>query len=269
MNLVHIENKLFALSETIGVSAYDFDFERHFSCRHPYQIDGEQQCILRKGSVEDYAAEYAMQKERGLRLVNSPDEQARASLLEHWYPLIQSMTPRTMIFDCLPDAEVIEANFEWPIFLKGSRQTSKHNPDLAVIRDRQHYQRAVPRYQHDPILHWQKPVVREFVPLAQVPGAMAGKIQPSLEFRSFWWRGVCVGVGPYWYQAPVYQAEDLAAGIKIARAAAEAVNVSFLVIDFAKTAAGDWLVIECNDAQESGYAGIDPIGLWRRILSLI
>jgi hypothetical protein len=269
MHLVHLENKLFILSETLGVSVYDYDFARYFSCTHPHQIDGEQLCVLRKGSLPDYAAEYARLLTIGLRLVNAPEAQARASLLEHWYPLIQALTPRTMIFECLPAAEVIEAHFEWPIFLKGSRQTSKHNPDLAVIRSRQHYQQAVPRYQSDPILHWQKPVVREFIPLAPVPGAIAGKIQPSLEFRSFWWQGNCVGVGPYWYQAPPYQAPDLADGLALAGRAAQALQVPFLVVDFAKTARGDWIVIECNDAQESGYAGIAPRLLWQRVLALL
>ena len=29
-----------------------------------------------------------------------------------------------------------------------------------------------------------------------------------------------------------------------------------------------WLVIECNDAQESGYAGNSPLRLWRNLLSV-
>ena len=43
-------------------------------------------------------------------------------------------------------------------------------------------------------------------------------------------------------------------------------NVPFLVVDLAMTATGRWIVIECNDGQESGYAGVSPIGLWQTIL---
>ena len=34
----------------------------------------------------------------------------------------------------------------------------------------------------------------------------------------------------------------------------------------ARTADGRWIVIECNDAQESGHAGIPPQRLWRAVL---
>ena len=45
--------------------------------------------------------------------------------------------------------------------------------------------------------------------------------------------------------------------------------VPFLVVDFAKCSDGRWIVIECNDAQESGYTGIPLYNLWRQILARI
>jgi len=44
--------------------------------------------------------------------------------------------------------------------------------------------------------------------------------------------------------------------------------VPFLVVDVAQTEAGRWVVIECNDGQESGYAGVSPFGLWQKIVDL-
>ncbi len=35
------------------------------------------------------------------------------------------------------------------------------------------------------------------------------------------------------------------------------------------TARGDWIVIECNDAMESGHAGASPLGMWQSILDAI
>jgi len=43
---------------------------------------------------------------------------------------------------------------------------------------------------------------------------------------------------------------------------AKRLNVPFLVVDVAKAMAGRWVTIECNDAQESGYASIPPYELW-------
>jgi hypothetical protein len=31
---------------------------------------------------------------------------------------------------------------------------------------------------------------------------------------------------------------------------------------------GRWIVIECNDGQESGYAGVSPIGMWQHIVEI-
>lgn len=269
MNLARLENKLLVLSEEVGASAYDFNFDLHFACAHPYQVEREELCVLRVGPIADYIAEFNERLNQGLRLVNSPEEHQLASELESWYPLINDLTPRTTVYEALPPAEVVEASFGWPIFLKGSRQTSKHNPELSVIGNRAHYERAVHQYKSDPILHWQKPVIREFVPLEPVPGLVPGKVSPSVEYRSFWWHGECVGWGRYWYQVAPYACADAAAGLAVARQAAARLRVPFLVVDFAKTRDGHWIVIECNDAQESGYVGIRPHELWRQVLAQI
>ncbi len=269
MNIARVEKKLIVVTESVGVLAYDFNFDLHFACSHPNQINEEERCVLRIGPVPDYSTQYAEKLAMGLRLVNSPKEHALASELENWYPLLNDLTPRTQVFNSLPNAQEIESNFEWPVFMKGSRQTSKHNPDLSIIRDQAHYERASEQYRNDAILHWQKPVIREFVRLAAVSGSVPGKVQPSVEYRSFWWAGHCVGWGRYWYQVALYECHDIDAGLAVARDAASRLAVPFLVVDFAKTFDGHWIIIECNDAQESGYAAIPPQALWQEVLTRI
>ncbi|WP_431687827.1 ATP-grasp domain-containing protein [Hahella sp. NBU794] len=100
-----------------------------------------------------------------------------------------------------------------------------------------------------------------------VSGGIPGKISPSQEYRSFWWHGECVGYGRYWPSD--YSAPDLKQGLQLAQEAAERLKVPFLVIDIAKTRQGHWIIIECNDAQESGYASIPPLQLWRNILEQV
>ena len=51
VNLAKIENMLFVLSQEVGVSAYDFDFDLHFACDHPYRTEGEHPYMLRVGST--------------------------------------------------------------------------------------------------------------------------------------------------------------------------------------------------------------------------
>ncbi len=267
MELVLLEDRLLVASEPTGVAAYDFDFALHFASRHPYELDPGWPLLPRIGATDDYASYYRRTvDELGVHCVNSPDAHAIASELPLWYPLIEELTARSRIYERLPDADEVEREFGWPVFLKGARQTSKHNPDLAAVRDREHYLDVCRRYRADPILHWQSPVLREFLQLQRLSGTVTGKIAPSLEFRSFWWNGRCVGWGPYWYQLRAYRADDEAAGIAMAAEVARRLSVPFLVVDLAKTVDGRWVVIECNDAQESGHAGIAPQVLWRNLL---
>lgn len=269
MNLTLIDQKLFVVSETVGVAVYDFDFELHFACSHPYQVERDVPCVLRVGAIPDYQAELEAKASLGLRLVNTLEQHRLASELDRWYPHLEDLTPRSLVLDSLPDAATIEASFDWPVFIKGSRQTSKHNPDLSIVRSRDQYEQVVERYHSDAILHWQRPVIREFIHLAPARGHVPGKVACSIEYRSFWWNGECVGWGRYWYQIPAYDPEDAAKGLEVAREAALRLAVPFLVVDFAKTADGNWIVIECNDAQESGYVAIPPNVLWSRILDHI
>lgn len=267
MNLARVEGRLFVISAPVGVDAYDFDFDLHFRCEHPFRLEREEPCVLRVGAIADYAAEFRERLEMSLRLVNTPDEHLRASELEHWYPLIPDLTPRSKVFEALPTVAQVEAAFDWPVFVKGSRQTSRHHAQLSVISNADEYDLLLDRYAKDDILRWQKPVVREFVPLMAVAGNVPCQVRPSLELRSFWWRGDCVGWGRYWYQVPPYDIRDAGRGLDVAREAASRLCVPFLVVDVAKTADGRWIVIECNDAQESGYAGVVPKAMWERVLS--
>ena len=56
--------------------------------------------------------------------------------------------------------------------------------------------------------------------------------------------------------------------MKVANEAASRLGVPFLVVDVAQTAEGQWIVIECNDGQESGYAGMSPMALWGKLIEL-
>jgi len=268
-NIALLEHTLVVVSEITHVPVYDFDFELHFRCTHPQDFGNERACVLRIGAIRNYDCEFREKAKWGLRLVNSPEQHLSASELESWYPILADLTPRTRIFAELPTRDEIEALFTWPVFLKGSRQTSQHNPALSVITTAAQYEQVSERYKSDPILHWQHPVIREFVPLEPVMGEVPGKIMPSLEFRSFWWKGMCVGWGQYWYQVPRYAAKDIDSGLALAENVAKRLQVPFLVVDFARTLDGRWILIECNDAQESGYAAIHPASLWRNILQQI
>ena len=38
------------------------------------------------------------------------------------------------------------------------------------------------------------------------------------------------------------------------------------MVDLAQTTTGRWIIIECNDGMESGYAGASPFAIWQAIV---
>jgi ATP-grasp domain, R2K clade family 3 len=269
LDIFLLENSVWIAASIIHVPRYDFSFETFFSCRRPYQRPEQITAIGRFGAIDNYKNLYDALQAEGISLIHTPEQHRLASELTSWYPLLKDITPHSLWFDAPPEASIIEKHFSYPVFIKGNRQTSRHNAHLSIIHSRAEYELAIMHYQNNPILHWQSFVCRDFVTLRSVPiRQRSEKIPPSFEFRTFWWRGEYVGIGAYWADFASYawtEAEKFAA-LQVAQKAADRLEVVFLVIDVAQTAQGEWIVIECNDGQESGYAAVAPIALWQNII---
>lgn len=269
-DLLFVEELLWMLVSPTGKGIYDFPFDRFFACRRPYQPPERLVAVARAGAWNDYDARYRELQSEGIHLVHSPEQHLLASELPHWYPRLTDLTPRSLWFDEPPEAEAVGRELGWPVFVKGERQTSRHRKSLSILEGPDDFRRAMEVYASDRILHWQRVVCREFRPLRRVEEGAPDRIPSSFEFRTFWWRGELVGWGPYWWQGSPYAAtpEEQGAALEPAREAARRLAVPFLVVDVAQEASGRWIVIECNDGQESGYAGVSPFTLWRNILEV-
>lgn len=265
-----LNEKLWLITQPVGVAVYDFDFRQYFDCRTPYQPPEGLPGLARIGAFQDYTTFYQECQQHGIQLVHTPEQQLLCTTLPLWYPLIESDTPRSKWYDSPPSYEEISADFTLPIFIKGERQTSKHKAAASIVRNKEEYEAAVEIYKADPILRWQRFVCRVLHSLRPVPGGVEGKIPASYEFRTFWWRGQLVGAGAYWYDASPYHwtpAEQQEA-LTVAKRAVEALGTTFLVIDLAQTTEGRWIIIECNDGMESGYAAASPFTIWQNILEI-
>jgi hypothetical protein len=266
-NLLHVEDRLWIVTAPIGRSTYDYEFERHFACRHATFLEGRVPAVARMGAAPDYPQRFAELLELGIELVHSPEDYDKTSYLPNWYPFIADLTPKSIWYSTPPTADEVEEQFAWPVFMKGERQTSHHEGELAIVRDREHFQRVLEAWRRDRILHWQRMVVREFIPLRPVTDIATRGIPKSYEFRCFAWRGRCVSMGRYWTsEAYELTAQEEAEVTALVNEVASRLNVVFLVVDVALSCAGRWIVVECNDGQDSGYAGNNPLILWRRIL---
>lgn len=268
LDLVLLEEKVWVLVGEVDLPSYDFSLPHFFACRRPWHRTEPISAIGRFGAIADYDQVYRQLAADGINLIHSPEQHLLASELPHWYPLLADLTPKSVWFSKPPDVSVLEQAIGLPLFLKGSRQTHRHQAALSIIRSPKDYYRAVEFFEQDPILQWQDFVCRELIQLRPVAAAPTEKIPASFEFRSFWWRGHCVGAGQYWSTAYDWNPAEKKAALAIAQAAALRLNLPFVVIDVAQTITGDWIVIECNDAQECGYGAISPFELWQNLLNV-
>lgn len=268
-SLVSVEDALWVLTRPIGMARYDFPFEQFFACRHPIYRDRAVRAVARMGAATDYAKQYQALLAENIELIHSPAEYERTSNLPTWYPLLEDLTPRSVWFNQRPSAADVEAVFRWPVFVKGERQTSRHQRKFAILDGRDAFEHAMEAWSADPLRWWQQVVCREFVSLRLVGEQSNLTLPRSFEFRTFWWRCACVGFGPYWADEHYDVTPDERRGaLEIAGEAARRLNVNFVVVDVAQRIDGTWIVIECNDGQDSGYAGVLPMFMWRRIIDL-
>lgn len=267
-NIIHIRSAICISALTTHSPVYDFDFRNYFDATPVFNAV-TQPLILRIGAISDYARLFHSLQESGLNLINNIEQHNIASLLPHWYPLIAPYTPRSKWYDQLPDVTTIMEDFTFPVFIKGERQTNRHQLSSSKAANKKELQNILDNWKNDPILNWQKLICREFIPLEKIGDALGDKLQYSKEFRVFTWKNKVIEMGQYWADAPtalLTSAEQQEITILVEEVA-QIVNVPFLVIDVAKVITGEWIVIELNDAQESGYAGVAPLKLWSKIIA--
>ena len=265
-----LDDRLWIVAQPTGVGVYDYEFRRFHDCRTPYDSRIDLPGVARMGAVADYPAFFNECVEQGIFLVHTPEDHVRCSTLPGWYPLIEEFTPRSRWYATPPSVSEIQSHFTFPIFIKGVRQTSRHKESMHIINNREEYARAIREYEKDDILHWQELTVREYIELRPVGGGVYGEIPAAFEYRTFWWRNTLVGEGPYWWEANKYSwtEDERSSAIAIANEVAHRIRCTFLVIDLAMTSEGEWIVIECNDGMESGYAAASPFAIWKNILQI-
>jgi len=269
LDLFFVEETLCVLSKNIQQS-YNFDFQKYFRCQSPEKLPDSCMVISRAGPRVYYKLFYEDLLKDGIELIHNPETHQLCTALPEWYPYIPDLTPQSRWFDEVPDVETIIDNFGFPVFIRGAKKTKYHSKQLSIIENADDYARVQQVYTNDPVLGQQQFICREFIPLRKVADVDGDSIPASFEFRTFWWRGHLVGSGRYWMNVPSYDwtENEKVDAIAVAKRAAAALPVPFLVVDVGQQIDGQWIVIEVNDAQDCGYADIPPEELWQNIIHI-
>jgi len=122
----------------------------------------------------------------------------------------------------------------------------------------------------DSLIQHQDIYVREFVPfknygIDQFTGAPITK-----EFRCFFYKERCLAKGFYWVQhvddlGVVPDPNEIPEEFLNTISKTISKNINFYVVDVAQKEDGSWVIVELNDAQQSGLSCVDPIELYSNL----
>lgn len=208
-----------------------------------------------KESYEDLALS-------GAHLIHTPDQHDFCADLRRWYPLIEDLTFKSywgVGYGNVPDSPE-----GWVV--KGQTNSRKQlwnthmrAPTRQALRD------VMVRLMDDTLIGHQDLIVREFVPLEFVEESLNG-LQASNEWRVFVLDGqiLCTGFYWSWVEEPPEHFPVEAEAV-VLQAIERLSALRFYVLDVAKTAAGDWKIVELNAGQMSGLSLCDPTLLYTRL----
>jgi hypothetical protein len=210
-------------------------------------------------SIEQYTKFHTkLLLEKGIELINTPEEYAFCHHFPNSYSVISHATPTTtwvplekFSLDALE--EVLAPFGESPIILKDYVKSAKHYWNTACfIPDASDIEKVKSTIQEfrrvrDGVTGGF--VFRQYVELEQIGIHPISKVPISKEYRLFFLNSRLINVSQYWEEGE-YDQEVLP--IERFESIAREVKSKFFSMDVAKTRAGHWIIIELGDGQVSG-----------------
>lgn len=194
---------------------------------------------------------------KGLYTLNTPSQSMFLSSLRAWYPALADMTPKTYFSNEFP--RVLRDQGAWVV--KGLEKSRKDNWSNMMYADSpRRATELVSELYQDSGTNWQDVCVRKYVPLETYAEGING-IPVTNEWRVFVLSGKIHYSCYYWtnYLDLVPEPEEASrqAAHSLALSAAKKLSEAdclprWFVVDCAKTQDGSWIVVELNDAQQSG-----------------
>ncbi len=236
---------------------------RHWAVQHDRALCRDALVVGRYSVLPFYDALEADLAGRGCRLVNSHAQHRWIANFDY-YDAFRGVTPESW-----SEAE-FEAAPDGPFVIKGRTSSFKHRwRELMFAADKADAARKAALLRETPVIAQQGLLFRRYVPLETFGHTESG-LPISNEWRFFFVGTRLVTHGYYWARLTAARPSLDAAGPAFAyqcaaRVAASGVGAAFFVADIARTAAGDWTLIELNDGQTSRLGDIEADEFYREL----
>jgi len=212
---------------------------------------------------EMYERFYALLKERGIVLINTPEEYSRYHLLPNWYEDFKNETAESVWTSdaSLESVLSVSKDLKGPYIIKDYVKSRKHEwYDACFIRDISDKERLlktagnfIQRQGEDLV---GGVVLRKFEPLKQTGYHPKSGMPLSEEYRVFIYAGKIMVIDAYWNkdsgsalsEKEYHWVESVAARVKS----------NFVTVDLARKENGNLMIMEFGDGQVSGLQQLNP-----------
>lgn len=219
-----------------------------------------------------YAAIYMAPLDKGIRLLNTPAQHRTAMEFDGFYPLLEGLTPRSVVIRAVEECAAAGEMLGYPVFVKGVVQSRKARGWRACVAENLgELERLAANLLELDNRSRGRVVVRELARLRHARTSGQG-FPAGREFRYVVYDGRVLARGYYWDGddplAALSPAEEASAGALVGQAA-ERLGVPYAAIDVGQLEGGEWTVIEAGDAQFAGHSQIPLLTLWSRLREAI
>ncbi len=246
---------------------YD-DLEAGRLCLHGEDISG---LTIYRGWMMPpalYKTLYGLLEEKGIILINSPDEYERYHLLPGWYEDFKDDTPYSIWEDKgnVDSALQLTKGLEGSYIIKDYVKSRKHEwydaCYISNITDKANTKKIVRNFverQGEDLIGGV--VFRKYEKLKQIGYHEKSGMPLSEEYRVFVYAGKIMIVDDYWRKdEKIHFSDDEKQWID---SIAEKIRSNFVTIDIARCEDGRLLIMELGDGQVSGLQQIDPTAFYR------
>jgi hypothetical protein len=215
-----------------------------------------------------YEEVYRAAAERGIRLINDPEEHMRAMDFDGFYGRLDGMTPESRRSDSVDAAVEAAEELGYPVFVKGAVKSSKEAGWKACVAENESELRGISTFlMSRPGRSRGRIIVRRLATLRRT-GEAPGGFPLSREYRVFLLRNEVISFGYYWEGTddpwPLTE-EDRKNLFHIVGKASLRLEVPFVAVDAAQLESGEWIIIEAGDAQFCGLSQASMLGIWNRL----
>jgi hypothetical protein len=222
-------------------------------------------------SFDRYSAIYDEALRKKIRLINSPDQHRTAQEFDLAYPLLQGLTPESLVLTS-PDESINAGELlGFPLFVRGAVRSRKAAGWKACVATTPEELNQLVRQLFD--LEYRsrgRVIVRKLVRLRYSRYSEEG-LPLGREYRVFVFVGEVVALGYYWEgRDPLERLspDEERQVLNLAAEAAGRLRVPFVAIDVGQLESGEWIVVEANDGQFAGTGNIPLLPLWNAVMRI-